>query len=320
MLKIPNIPTAFRITRALVKRRPFPLALRCRLTYRCQANCSYCALPSKQMTELSTQDWLTLFDQARRAGTARVAFDGGEPLLRDDVRTLAERVLGLGMVLSVNTNGLLVKDHLDWLTRVHVVKLSLDGGEETHERSRHGVPLEKVIEAAELLRRKGATLNFAFTMTAQTLPSIDSALEIAARVGASVVFQPVFQLRLAEDLSSLIPDPGLFREAVDHLIGIKRENPGLIRNSPAMLRRLRSWPDFPFKGCSAGRLFMVVEPDGNVVPCERKKDLSSVRWAPDFDFIEAMERTGGGFRCQGCGFLGVYRLTSLMRFIPMKAG
>ena len=69
-----------------------PLALIAELTHRCPLHCVYCSNPSEMTArgrELSTAEWMGVFQQAAELGVLQVDFTGGEPLARPDVVELA---------------------------------------------------------------------------------------------------------------------------------------------------------------------------------------------------------------------------------------
>lgn len=64
-----------------------PLWLLAELTYRCPLQCPYCSNPldfARQDKELTTEQWIEVFRQARAMGSVQLGFSGGEPLTRKD--------------------------------------------------------------------------------------------------------------------------------------------------------------------------------------------------------------------------------------------
>ena len=59
-----------------------PLWLLAELTYRCPLQCPYCSNPldfARQDKELTTEQWIEVFRQARAMGSVQLGFSGGEP-------------------------------------------------------------------------------------------------------------------------------------------------------------------------------------------------------------------------------------------------
>src|SRR5258708_23115960 len=76
-----------------------PLWLLAELTYRCPLHCVYCSNPidfARYGAELSTEDWLRVFREARALGVAQLGFSGGEPLARNDLEVLVRGAHELG--------------------------------------------------------------------------------------------------------------------------------------------------------------------------------------------------------------------------------
>lgn len=59
---------------------------------------------------LSLEDWLRIAEEAREAGTLYLLLTGGEPLLWPDFWTLYEKLVDMGFLVSINTNGSMIDD------------------------------------------------------------------------------------------------------------------------------------------------------------------------------------------------------------------
>ncbi len=67
---------------------PRPYTLIAEITYRCPLHCAYCSNPidlKAHGTELETEDWLRVIDEAAALGVVQIHFTGGEPLARQDL-------------------------------------------------------------------------------------------------------------------------------------------------------------------------------------------------------------------------------------------
>jgi pyrroloquinoline quinone biosynthesis protein E len=86
-----------------------PLWLLTELTYRCPLHCVYCSNPvdyTRYGEELSTDDWLRVLREGRELGATQLGFSGGEPLMRDDLETLAAEARRLGYYSNLITSGI----------------------------------------------------------------------------------------------------------------------------------------------------------------------------------------------------------------------
>src|SRR5260370_2745451 len=86
-----------------------PLALVAELTHRCPLHCVYCSNPlelAKRESELSTQTWVRVFQEAAQAGVLQVDFTGGEPLARTDIVQLVHPARVARVYVSLIPRGL----------------------------------------------------------------------------------------------------------------------------------------------------------------------------------------------------------------------
>jgi hypothetical protein len=90
-----------------------PLRLDCALTYRLPAGTQAEYAPTRRVErELTTSEWHTILEKAWAAGIPHVAFTGGEATLRDDLPTLLTLARKIGFVTSLLSDGLKLSDPL----------------------------------------------------------------------------------------------------------------------------------------------------------------------------------------------------------------
>jgi organic radical activating enzyme len=88
-----------------------PYRLDCAVTYQLQDGASPSAAPTKRVDrELSTEEWKSIIDKAWTAGIPHLIFTGGEPTLREDLIELIAYAESLGQVTGLLTNGLKLGD------------------------------------------------------------------------------------------------------------------------------------------------------------------------------------------------------------------
>lgn len=86
-----------------------PLWVNAEITYKCPLHCVFCYNPTDYATygpELSTDDWLRVFHQARALGAVQLGISGGEPLMRDDVEIMVAEASKLGYYVNLITSGI----------------------------------------------------------------------------------------------------------------------------------------------------------------------------------------------------------------------
>ena len=89
---------------------PFsPLALIAEVTHRCPLHCVYCSNPTELAavsSELSTEEWISVFRQAGKLGMLHAHFTGGEPLARTDLTELIAAARAAGLYTNLITSGI----------------------------------------------------------------------------------------------------------------------------------------------------------------------------------------------------------------------
>ncbi len=112
-----------------------PKSLLWDITTECNLRCKHCYnakywSKSMRSRELSTTDALRTIDAACDFGIRHIHFLGGEPLTRPDLQYLIDYVKNRALVVSINTNGLLLEPPtVNWIIQAGVdqITISLDG-------------------------------------------------------------------------------------------------------------------------------------------------------------------------------------------------
>lgn len=173
-----NLPYDLFISDLLAKadKNSIPLSGVFELTSRCPFDCKMCYVHRKEndceaiRQEKSTEWWLNLTEEAKNAGMLVLLLTGGEPLLRDDFEEIYLNAKKSGLLVSVNTNGLLIDDEkIKFFADNPPQKLnvSLYGASEETYRNLCGIgkAYEKVIEAIRKLKAAGVSLKLNYTVT-----------------------------------------------------------------------------------------------------------------------------------------------------------
>ena len=88
-----------------------PLRLDCALTYRLPAGTQAEYAPTKRVDrELTTEEWQAIMDKAWAAGIPHITFTGGEPTLRQDLPALIAHAEKVGQITGLLTDGLKLAD------------------------------------------------------------------------------------------------------------------------------------------------------------------------------------------------------------------
>jgi MoaA/NifB/PqqE/SkfB family radical SAM enzyme len=112
---------------------PSPLAVGFEVTHRCNLRCSYCDRNTRLSREMSKDDILAALDGLYRLGMRAVSLDGSEPLVHEHIDTIVGWLSDRGVLLRINTNGVLIPRHQVAIMHMAKVKISLDGPGSVHD-------------------------------------------------------------------------------------------------------------------------------------------------------------------------------------------
>lgn len=242
-------------------------------TAACNLHCSYCrasAKASPDEEELSREEALVFIDEVAPLGPMLI-LSGGEPLLRADIFDLARHATGLGLRVSLATNGTLldssVVDRI-FHSGISRVSISLDGASQgMHDRSRGPGSFKAAMEGINSLRGK-VDFQINFTITKTNADEVSAILSLAEALGAKALhfFFLVPTGRGREgDLISAERQEELLR-----MIERERSQRSLeiqITCAPQYARLTRASAKGRGGGCLAGSRFVFVSRRGDVYPC-----------------------------------------------------
>ncbi|MFZ5480435.1 MAG: radical SAM/SPASM domain-containing protein [Myxococcota bacterium] len=252
-----------------------PLSVHLTVTRRCDALCATCAVPLTRARELDTREWIGVIDALARAGTVRVGFGGGEPLVRDDLPVLIDRCAEHRMWTTLETNGHRYPARAGELGRLHRLVIALDGDRAAHDENREPGAYDKATAAIAVASERGTDLHTVTTLTRHNLGDVGHVLDLADRWGFVADFTPLGPLLPHAGARALAAPPDELRKALRGLLEAKLAG-RRVGNTEKSLRYLLTWPDFAVSAsttphedlhCLAGQLYCAVDADGGVAPC-----------------------------------------------------
>lgn len=271
------------------------------ITHRCNLDCRYCDVPHRPLPELATDQAAELVDQMARAGTRAVSFNGGEPLLRDDIEDLVARCRDRGMLVSLTTNGALLPRHPRLLGELSTLQLSVDGRREVHEALRGAGTWEHVTAALDLASGAGAPVVLSAVLTRRNLGEVDALIDLAGEHRARVNFLPVGRVHAHErDIVDLVPSPSAMRETFAHIAG-RAASGAPVMGTSASFEYLARWPDPPPIRCFAARSMAKLSADGRLYPCAILEHRVAGPSVLDLGFARAFDALpADDLPCDGC--------------------
>ena len=226
-----------------------PLRLDCALTYRLPPGTQTEYAPTKRVDrELDTAEWMQILEKAWQVGIPHVTFTGGEATLREDLVELVTRAEALGQVCGLLTDGLKLADrkYLDGLLQAGLdhILLLLHATSEDSWAALQAILPEDIFVTVHL------------TISSQNASGAIGYLERLSALGV-------------KSLSLTFADPGiptsdLLNKAASLGLALKYDLP-VPYSADHPVARETSEDAVP---SGAGRAWLYVEPDGDVLPAQ----------------------------------------------------
>ncbi len=262
-----------------------PLWLLLELTYRCPLHCVFCYNPTDFGAvgrELETADWLRVLEEARALGAVQLGLSGGEPLVREDLETLAGAAHRLGFYSNLITSGVgLTEARLAALRDAGLDHIQLSFQDSTRQMNdflSSTRTFELKSRVAALIRKYRYPMVLNVVLHRLNIDHVEQILEMAERMGADYVELANTQYYgwAWRNRSQLLPSRAQVQRAEEATARFRE------RVGPRM-RIFFVVPDYfetrP-KPCMSGlgRVFLGIAPDGVALPCQ------SARMLPGLDF------------------------------------
>jgi len=259
------------------------------MTTACNLHCIHCHASggSRAPDELTTEEAKHLLDQLARVSEFRMmAYTGGEPLVRPDLFELLAYSQALGFTNTMATNATLIDDDVAERLRslgLVIAAVSLDGFDaETHDYVRgHPGTFEATLKGIRALRRAGILLHINITAMEYNMDQLEPLMALVDELGTGILL--MYQLvpvgrgrgieKAALDLSAnerlirFMAEAQRVTHAIMEPVAGPQYWPFLLQRSGIRGGPLLRLAETVFHGCSAGRGFVYIKPNGDVWPC-----------------------------------------------------
>lgn len=235
------------------------------ITEECPNNCIHCALPdTKNRVKLAPETIKSTIDQVLEMGTTFVIFDGGEPLTYPGLEDLISYVDPEKAITGMFTSGVgLTEERASRLKKAGLYSLtvSFDSAyEDKHDfiRGRKGV-FKSAVEAVIHGLNAGLLVNMYVVLSRDNLHELEELYSLAAKLGAHELsfYEIVPTGRWMDHASEILSADDL--RIFDNFVSNVREKEGpRVFAIPQLMRTA---------GCMAGRKWLHITPEGNILPC-----------------------------------------------------
>jgi pyrroloquinoline quinone biosynthesis protein E len=263
---------------------PVPMAILAELTHRCPLKCPYCSNPldlARRSEELSTAEWIDVFEQAAAMGVLHVHLSGGEPAARRDLPEIVSGAVGAGLYTNLITSGVgltaatfasLVERGLDH------VQLSIQGTDAaTADRiGGYAGGFDVKMKVAEWVAAAGVPLTVNAVMHRQNLDRLAETIDLAVRLGARrlEIAHTQYHGWAYRNRHALMPTPAQVKRAGEIAAEARDRLRGVLVIDYVTPDHLAKYP----KPCMGGwgRVGLNVTPTGRVLPCHAAETIPTL--------------------------------------------
>ncbi|MET3495485.1 pyrroloquinoline quinone biosynthesis protein PqqE [Variovorax boronicumulans] len=289
-----------------------PLWLLAELTYRCPLHCAFCSNPvdyTSYSNELTTDEWIRVFREARAMGAVQLGFSGGEPLVREDLTELVAAAHELGFYTNLITSGVgLTPQRAQALKNAGLDHIQLsfqDSSRELNDFLSSTRTFDLKQRVARTIKDLGYPMVLNCVMHRYNLPHVGRIIEMAESMEADFLELANVQYYgwAWRNREMLMPTRAALAEAE----AVVDEHRPRLQGRMKILWVVPDYAEGKPKPCMAGwaSVFLVVAPDGVALPCH------SARMLPGLDFPSVREHSIREIWQESPAF-GAYRGTGWM--------
>ena len=259
---------------------PRPYTLVAELTYRCPLRCVYCSNPldwPAHAEGLTTDDWLRVFREAEALGVVQLNLTGGEPLLRDDLEQLVEGARALDLYTNLITSGIpLARARLARLRAAGLdnVQVSIqDVAAPGSDRVAGVRAFDRKLEVARWVKELGFPLTLNVVLHRENIEHVADVIALAETLAADRL-----ELANTQYLAWALVNRRALLPTREQLATAREVARAARRRLRGRMEVLFVTPDYYAEFAKAcmdgwGRRFLVVAPDGLVLPCHAARSL-----------------------------------------------
>jgi PqqA peptide cyclase len=298
---------------------PNPLALIAEITHRCPLHCVYCSNPlelAAASSELATEEWISVFQQAGKLGMLHAHFTGGEPLARLDLTELIAGARAAGLYTNLITSGLgLAEARLQALVDAGLDHIQLSF-QDSREDAANWIAGAKAhahkIELSRIIRRHKIAFTVNLVVHRQNIDHLEamiSFIEQLAPERMEIAHTQYYGWAL-RNRAALLPTRTQLEKAVATVAAAEKRLAGRIRVDSVVPDYYARFP----KACMGGwgRRLMLINPAGKVLPCHAAEVIPGLAFEnvrqQTLDFIWRQSSSFQRFRgeewmpepCRGC--------------------
>jgi len=247
------------------------------LTYECDNKCSHCYLPENADSKgrLSTEEWKTIIDKLWKIGIPQIVFTGGECTMRKDLielishsKQFATGVISNGTLINTKMAKDFIEAELDW------IQITLETYKENVHDKMQGRKnaFNETVKGIKNCVEAGLQVSINATLTKRNYRDLKGLIDFAKQLGVGIVStNAIISTGRGKEKKST---DGLPEEILEEILKEGKEyaeKSGIIFNwfLPSCYKQLNPIElGFGQRCCSACQINMMIEPNGDVIPCQ----------------------------------------------------
>ena len=229
----------------------------------CYSRCNHATVDAAPVEQLTSEEWLRIFEEADELGISFILLAGGEPMLRRDIIEAAGKRPNI--LFPIFTNGTFIdKRYFELFDRCRnlIPVMSIEGEKEITDARRGKGVYDRLIANMDEFKKRGLIFGASVTVTTQNLREVssDAFLKKLADRGCKVVIFVEF-VPVTDESRELAPG----EEERSYL---DAEIQRLRRDHPEMVYVSFPGDEKSSGGCvAAGRGFFHINSHGGAEPC-----------------------------------------------------
>jgi pyrroloquinoline quinone biosynthesis protein E len=253
---------------------PNPLALIAEITHRCPLHCVYCSNPLEMAavsSELSTNEWIDVFEQAGELGMLHAHFTGGEPLARPDLTELIAAARRAGLYTNLITSGIgLAEARLQALVEAGLDHIQISF-QDSREDAANWIAGAKAhahkIELSRTIRQHKLAFTVNLVVHRQNIDHIEEMIAFIEQLAPErmEIAHTQYYGWALKNRAALLPTRAQLDRATPAVAAAEKRLAGRIRIDFVVPDYYARFP----KACMGGwgRRLMLINPSGKALPC-----------------------------------------------------
>ena len=229
----------------------------------CYSRCNHATVDSEPVQQLTSAEWLRIFEEADEMGISFILLAGGEPMLRRDIIEAAGKMQNI--LFPVFTNGTFIDEEYYALferSRNLVPIMSIEGNKKITDQRRGSGIYDRLMKNMDEFKNRGLIFGASVTVTTQNYGEVtsDAFLSTLSERGCKSVIY-VEYVPVTEDSFALAPTDTEREYLMNEIKRLREEHSDMVYIS------------FPGDekssgGCvAAGRGFFHINSHGGAEPC-----------------------------------------------------